>query len=261
MPHPHLVANDAVLQSSFSTQFPVPDTKGGSLHHFYTYKYITKYHIKLLLLSFDLLATLKFEYTLSLCYVVKFQLFLGAAFIHNTNRRAQKCRDLSGNISKTSNLSPSALNKVEFWAPWVEMSPFLAKHCWDGGVGGWRDEPKANQKIVIRSRVLRNNITWKGFFTQSRVLLVSIVWNWFRVIKWTFCHLSIQRDGKTFALELSKCSTVVFSKIFFEHSWWSVCHTKELWTRCQECSPLTFSQWQKELKVIIWVQHLFHCVF
>ena len=208
-----------------------------------------------------MLATLKFEYKLSLCYVVKFQLFLGAAFIHNTNRRAQKCWDLSGNISKTSNLSPSALNKVEFLAPWVEMSPFLTKHCWGGGVGGWRDEPKANQKIVIRSRVLRNNITWKGFFTQSRVLLVSIVWNWFRVIKWTFCHLSIQRDGKTFALELSKCSTVVFSKIFFEHSWWSVCHTKELWTRCQECSPLTFSQWQKELKVIIWVQHLFYCVF
>ena len=194
-----------------------------------------------------MLATLKFEYKLSLCYVVKFQLFLGVAFIHNTNRRDQKCWDLSSNISKTSNLSPSALNKVEFWAPWVEKSPFLAKHCWGGGEGDEGMSPKPIKKLSLGAESYVT-ITWKGFFTQSRVLLASIVWNWFRVIKWNFCHLSPHRDGKTFALELSKCSSAVFSKIFFEHSWWSVCHTKELWIRCQECSALTFSQWQKELK-------------
>ena len=26
-------------------------------------------------------------------------------------------------------------NKVEFWAPWVEMSVFLPQHCWGGGEG------------------------------------------------------------------------------------------------------------------------------
>ena len=70
-----------------------------------------------------------FILTLSSCFLV-------IAPIHNTNRRGQKCWDLSSNISKISNPSPSTLNKVEFGVPWVEMSPFLAKHCWGGGVGG-----------------------------------------------------------------------------------------------------------------------------
>ena len=70
-----------------------------------------------------------FLLTLSCCLWV-------IAPIHNTNSRGQKCWDLSSNISKTRNPSPPTLNKVEFWAPWVEMSPFLAKHCWGGGVGG-----------------------------------------------------------------------------------------------------------------------------
>ena len=118
--------------------------------------------------------------------------------------------------------------------------------------------PKPIKNLSLESY---ETIPWKSFFTQSRVLLASIVWNRFRVIKWNFCQLSLQRDGKTFVLELSKCSTVVFRKMIFDHSWWSVCRTKELWTRCQECSLLTFSKWQKELKVIIWVQHLFYCVF
>ena len=43
-----------------------------------------------------------------------------------------------------------------------------------GSVGGRREEPKADQKIVIRSRVLRNNYL-EAFSTQSQVLLASIV--------------------------------------------------------------------------------------
>ena len=39
---------------------------------------------------------------------------------------------------------------------------FWPQHCWGNGGsgaggGGRRDEPKAEQKIVVRSRVLRNN--------------------------------------------------------------------------------------------------------
>ena len=40
--------------------------------------------------------------------------------------------------------------------------------------GGRRYKPKAEQKIVLRSRVLRNNCL-EGLFTQSQVLLSSIV--------------------------------------------------------------------------------------
>ena len=55
------------------------------------------------------------------------------------------------------------------------MSAFLATTLL-GEVGTERDEPKAEQKILLRRRVLRNNsIAWKGFFTQSQVLLSSIV--------------------------------------------------------------------------------------
>ena len=52
---------------------------------------------------------------------------------------------------------PTTLNKVEFWAKWVEKSAFLAKTLPGGVGGGRRDEPKADQKIVIRSRALCNN--------------------------------------------------------------------------------------------------------
>ena len=41
-------------------------------------------------------------------------------------------------------------------------------------VGGGREEPKADQKIVIRSKVLCNNYL-EAFSTQSQVLLASIV--------------------------------------------------------------------------------------
>ena len=45
-----------------------------------------------------------------------------------------------------------------------------------GEVEGRRDEPKAKQKIVLRSRVVRNNCL-EGLFTQSQILLSSIVEN------------------------------------------------------------------------------------
>ena len=41
-------------------------------------------------------------------------------------------------------------------------------------MGGRREGPKEDQKIVIRSRVLCNNYL-EGFSTQSQVLLASIV--------------------------------------------------------------------------------------
>ena len=77
-----------------------------------------------------------------------------------------------------------------------------------GEVGRRRDEPKAEQKIVLRSRVVHNNCL-EGLFTQSQVLLSSIVWNLFRAIKWIFRHLSLQKYRKTFSLELLKCSFLV----------------------------------------------------
>ena len=45
-----------------------------------------------------------------------------------------------------------------------------------GEVEGRRDEPKAKQKIVLRSRVVHNNCL-EGLFTQSQLLLSSIVEN------------------------------------------------------------------------------------
>ena len=75
-----------------------------------------------------------------------------------------------------------------------------------GGIGGWHDEPKADQKLLLGAESYVT-ITWKGFFKESQILLSSIVWNWFRVIKWNFCYLSLQRDGKTFALEMSNYSS------------------------------------------------------
>ena len=44
----------------------------------------------------------------------------------------------------------------------------------EGAVGGRREKPKTDQKIVIRSRVLCNNYL-EAFSTQSQVLLASIV--------------------------------------------------------------------------------------
>ena len=73
-----------------------------------------------------------------------------------TYNGGQKCWDLSSDITKTNDPSPPTPNKVGFGAKWVKMSAFLATTLL-GEVGRRRDEPKAEQKIVLRSRVLRNN--------------------------------------------------------------------------------------------------------
>ena len=62
----------------------------------------------------------------------------------------------------------------------MKISPFLATTFAAAGgggglgVGGRREEPKADQKIVISSRVLCNNYL-EAFSPQSQVLLTSIV--------------------------------------------------------------------------------------
>ena len=87
----------------------------------------------------------------------------------------QKCWDLSSDITKTSDPSPPTPNKVEFGAKWVKLSAFLGHNIArgsGGGGGGQRDEPKAEQKIVLRSRVLRNYCLEALFHTvQSSFVL------------------------------------------------------------------------------------------
>ena len=84
----------------------------------------------------------------------------------------QKCWDLSSDITKTSDPSSPTPNKVDFCAKWVEMSVFFG-HIIAGGRGGegLRDEPKGEQKIVVRSGVLRNKYL-EGLF---RAVLGSFV--------------------------------------------------------------------------------------
>ena len=60
----------------------------------------------------------------------------------------QKCWDLSSDIIKTSDPSPPTPNKVELGAKWVKISALFGHHIARGsgwGVGGRRDEPKAEQ--------------------------------------------------------------------------------------------------------------------
>ena len=131
-----------------------------------------------------------FLLTLSTCFLV-------IAPIHNTNSRGQKCSDLSSNISKTSDPSPPTLNKVEFWSPWQETSPFLATTLLGGGSGGEpSDEPKANHKIVNRSRVLKVIIrtyfllhVFKAFNADSTCIFT--IWECaLRELKWDFLKTS-----------------------------------------------------------------------
>ena len=67
----------------------------------------------------------------------------------------QKCWDLSSDITKTSDPSPPTPNKVEFGAKWVKLSAFFG-HNIARRAGGRRNEPKAEQKNALRSRILRN---------------------------------------------------------------------------------------------------------
>ena len=162
--------------------------------------------------------------------------------IHNISSRGQKCWDLSSSINKTSKPSPSMVIKLQRCSGWVEMSPFWAQHWWGRGRGvgdGWLN-PKPIKKLSLGAESYET-IPWKSFFTQSRVLLVSIVWNWFRVIIDRVISFTTKR-WKNLCIRTVKVQYCCFSKMIFDHSWWSVCRTKELWIRCQECSALTFMQ-------------------
>ena len=93
--------------------------------------------------------------------------------IHNNG--GQKCWDLSSDITKTSDPSPPTPNKVEFGAKWVKLSAFFC-HNIARGRGGGKDDgmnPKPNRKLSLGAESY-GTIAWKGFFTQSQVLLSSI---------------------------------------------------------------------------------------
>ena len=90
----------------------------------------------------------------------------------------QKCWDLSSDITKTSDPSPPTPNKVEFGAKWVKLSAFfdhnIARGRWRGWVGDDAMNPKPNKKMSLGAEFY-GIIACKGFFTQSQVLLSSIV--------------------------------------------------------------------------------------
>ena len=67
----------------------------------------------------------------------------------------QKCWDRSSDITKTSDPSLPPQTKLNLEQNGWKWVLFLATTLL-GEVGGRRDEPKAEQKIVLRSRVLRN---------------------------------------------------------------------------------------------------------
>ena len=97
-------------------------------------------------------------------------------FMKEIYNSGQKCWDLSSDITKTSDPSPPTPHKVEFGAKWAKKNGFFG-HNIARGIGGRRDEPKAEQKIVFRSRVLRNNCLEGLFHTvpSSFVLHCSLV--------------------------------------------------------------------------------------
>ena len=68
---------------------------------------------------------------------------------------------------------PSHPKQSWILSKWVEI--IAGVEGGGGGVGGLQHEPKADQKIVFSSRVLRKNYMAKGFFAQSQILLSSIV--------------------------------------------------------------------------------------
>ena len=86
----------------------------------------------------------------------------------------QKCWDLSSDITKTSDPSPPTPNKVEFGAKWVKLSAFFSRNIARGGWGDDGMNPKPNKKMSLGAESY-GIIACKGFFTQSQVLLSSIV--------------------------------------------------------------------------------------
>ena len=79
-------------------------------------------------------------------------------------------------LLKLATPSPPTPNKVEFGAKWVKLSTFLATTL-QGKVGGGGDDgmnPKPNKKLSLGTESY-GTIAWKGFYTQSQVLLSSIV--------------------------------------------------------------------------------------
>ena len=126
----------------------------------------------------------------------------------------QKCWDLSSDITKTSDPSPPTPNKVEFGAKWVKLSAFFGHNIARGSGGDDGMNPKPNKKMSLGAESY-GIIVCKGFFTQSQVLLSSIVRNRFTAIKWIFRHLSLQKYRKTFSLELLKCSFFFKQNAFY----------------------------------------------
>ena len=85
----------------------------------------------------------------------------------------QKCWYPSSDITKTGHPSPSTPNKVEFGAKWVQLGAFLATTLL-GKVGDDGTNPKPNENLSLGAESY-GTIAGKGFFTQSQVLLSSIV--------------------------------------------------------------------------------------
>ena len=99
-------------------------------------------------------------------------LFCAFACIYDNG--GQKCWDLSSDITKTSDPSPPTPNKVEFGAKWVKLSAFLGHNTARGSGGDNGMNPKPNKKLSLGAESY-GTIAWKRFFTQSKVLLSSIV--------------------------------------------------------------------------------------
>ena len=86
----------------------------------------------------------------------------------------QKCWDLSSDITKPSDPSPPTPNKVEFGAKWVKLSAFFGHNIARGSGGDDGMNPKPNKKMSLGAESY-GIIACKGFFTQSQVLLSSII--------------------------------------------------------------------------------------
>ena len=66
--------------------------------------------------------------------------------------------------------------KVEFGAKWVKLSALFGRNIARGSGGDDGMNPKPNKKLSLGAESY-GTIAWKGFFTQSKVLLSSIVAN------------------------------------------------------------------------------------